>query len=123
LIASCRDYDNFIKLQITFKKGNELNENIYLNGTKSNITLKGKVSDTLGNEFVKLMLIKDNNELTITTTDKEGNFESTLFSTGKYKVKAVPYSGGYFESSTIEKDIHIDFGENYETIDPLISMP
>jgi hypothetical protein len=74
LIASCRGYDNFIKQQITFKKGDELNENIYLNGTKSNITLKGKVRDTLGNEYVKLMLIKDNNEMTITTTDKGGNF-------------------------------------------------
>lgn len=123
LIASRRGYDNFIKLQITFKNGDELNENIYLNGTKSNITLKGKVSDTLGNEFVKLMLIKDNNEMTITTTDKDGNFESTLFSTGKYKMKAIPYSGDYFKSARIEKDIHIDFGANYETIDPMISMP
>jgi|GEM_PF-3967151 len=123
LIASCRGYDNFIKPQITFKKGDELNENIYLNGTKSNITLKGKVSDTNGNEFVKLILIKENNEMTITTTDKDGNFESTLFSTGKYMVKAIPYFGGYFRSATIEKDIHIDFGENYETIDPQIAMP
>ena len=110
LIASRRGYDNFIKPQITFKKVDELNENIYLNGTKSNITLKGKVSDTNGNEFVKLMLIKDNNEMTITTTDKDGNFESTMFSTGKYMVKAIPYFGGYFRSATIEKDIHIDFG-------------
>jgi hypothetical protein len=123
LIASCKGYDNFIKLQITFKNLDELNENIYLNKTKSNITLKGKVSDTLRNEFVKLILIKDNNEMTITTTDKDGNFESTLFSTGKYKLKAIPYSGGYFTSATIDKDIHIDFGENYETIDPLIAMP
>lgn len=123
LIASRWGYDNFIKPQITFKNGDELNENIYLNGTKSNITLKGKVSDTLGNEFVKLMLIKDNNEMTITTTDKDGNFESTLFSIGKYRVKAIPYFGGYFISSMIEKDIQIDFGENYETIDPQISMP
>lgn len=123
LIVSRRGYDNFIKLQITFKNGDEINETFYLNMTKSNITLKGKVSDTLGNEFVKLMLIKDNNEMTITTTDKDGHFESTLFSTGKYKVKAIPYSGGYFKSATIEKEIHIDFGENYETIDPQISMP
>lgn len=123
LIASRRGYDNYIKTQITFKKGEGLNETIYLNGTKSNITLKGKVNDTNGNEFVKLMLIKDNNEMTITTTDKDGNFESTLFSTGKYMVKAIPYFGGYSRSATIEKDIHIDFGENYETIDPQISMP
>jgi hypothetical protein len=123
LIASCKGYDNFLKPQITFKKGDELNENIYLNGTKSNITLKGKVSDTLGNEYVKIMLIKDNNDMTITTTDNDGNFESTLFSTGKYRVKAIPYSGSYFRSATIEKYINIDFGENYETFDPLISMP
>ncbi len=123
MIASCGGYDNFLKPQITFKKGDELNENINLNETKSNMTLKGKVSDTLGNEYVKLILIKDNNEITITTTDKDGNFESTLLSTGNYRVKAIPYSGNYFKSATIEKDIHIDFGENYETIDPQISMP
>jgi len=123
LIASCKGYDNFIKPQITFKKGEELNETIYLNGTKSNITLKGKVSDTNGNEFVKLMLIKDHNEMTITTTDKDGNFESSLFSTGKYMVKAIPYFGGYFRSATIEKYIYIDPGENFESIDPQIAMP
>ena len=123
LIASSRGHDNFIKPQITFKKGEELNETIYLNGTKSNITLKGKVSDTNGNEFVKLMLIKDHNEMTITTTDKDGNFESTLFSTGKYMVKAIPYFGGYFRSATIEKYIYIDPGENFESIDPQIAMP
>jgi hypothetical protein len=123
LIASCKGYDNFIKQQITFKKGDELNEYIYLNRTKSNITLKGKVSNTLGNEYVKLLLINDNNEMTITTTHKDGIFESTLFSTGNYRVKAIPYYGSHFESSTIDKYIHIDFGENSEPIDPLIAMP
>lgn len=123
LIASRMGYENFIKSQITFKKGEELNENIYLNETKSNIILKGKVSDTNGNEFVKLMLIKDNNEITITTTDNDGNFESTLFSAGKYMVKAIPYFGGYYRSATIEKNIYIDLGENFETIDPQIAMP
>ncbi|NJD54725.1 MAG: carboxypeptidase regulatory-like domain-containing protein [Candidatus Methanoperedens sp.] len=123
LIASSRGYDNFIKPQITFKKGEELNETIYLNWTKSNITLKGKVSDTNENEFVKLMLIKDNNEMTITTTDKDGNFESTLFSTGKYMVKAIPYFGGYYRSATIEQYIYIGSGENFETIDPQIAVP
>jgi len=123
LMASCKGYDNFKKLQITFKKGDELNENIYMNVTRSNITLKGKVSYTSGNEYVKLMFIKNNNDMTITTTNRDGNFESTLFSIGKYTVKAIPYFGDSGSSSTIENYINIDFGENYETINPLTVTP
>ena len=123
LIASRLGFENHIKQQIQFNKWDELLENISMNNTLSNITLQGKVTYLAGNEYIKMILNNSNNEISITTTDKDGNFEASLFSTGNYTITAIPYFGISGSSSIINESISVKNGENYKTIEPQTITP